>query len=70
MAATILLAAVTVALTLYVPVLVGQAIDCIVTKGDVDFEKIAVITLKIGIFCDDHRCSAVDNEYYQQQDNL
>lgn len=49
MAATILLAAVTVALTLYVPVLVGQAIDCIVTKGDVDFEKIAVITLKIGI---------------------
>ncbi len=48
-AATILLAAVTVALTLYVPVLVGQAIDCIVTKGDVDFEKIAVITLKIGI---------------------
>lgn len=49
MAATILLAAVTVALTLYVPVLVGQAIDCIVTKGDVDFENIAVITLKIGI---------------------
>lgn len=49
MAATILLAAVTVALTLYVPVLVGQAIDCIVTKGYVDFEKIAVITLKIGI---------------------
>ena len=49
MAATILLAAVTVALTLYVPVLVGQAIDCIVTKGDLDFEKIAVITLKIGI---------------------
>lgn len=49
MATTILLAAVTVALTLYVPVLVGQAIDCIVTKGDVDFEKIAVITLKIGI---------------------
>lgn len=48
-AATILLAAVTVALTLYVPVLVGQAIDCIVTKGYVDFEKIAVITLKIGI---------------------
>ena len=31
------------------PVLVGQAIDCIVTRGDVDFEKIAVITLKIGI---------------------
>lgn len=48
-AATILLTAVTVALTLYVPVLIGQAIDCIVTKGDVDFEKIAVITLKIGI---------------------
>ena len=48
-AATILLAAITVALTLYVPVLVGQAIDCIVTRGDVDFEKIAVITLKIGI---------------------
>lgn len=46
---TFILAAITVALTLYVPVLVGRAIDCIVGKGNVDFDKILKISLKIGI---------------------
>ncbi len=40
LAASILLALVIVALTLYVPILVGRAIDCIVGKGQVDFETL------------------------------
>ncbi|HOQ01887.1 MAG TPA: ABC transporter ATP-binding protein [Acetivibrio sp.] len=46
---SIVLAAVTVALTLYVPILVGRAIDCIVGPGAVDFDKIAEILFKIGL---------------------
>lgn len=44
---SIILAVVTVSLTLYIPVLVGNAIDCIVEAGNVDFEKIMPIILKI-----------------------
>ncbi|MGN0665088.1 MAG: ABC transporter ATP-binding protein [Huintestinicola sp.] len=40
---SILAAAVTVAGSLYVPILVGDAIDCIVDAGKVDFERIAAI---------------------------
>ena len=36
MALSVLLAAASVAGTLYVPILVGDAIDCIVGPGDVD----------------------------------
>ena len=46
---SILFAAVTVALTLYVPVLVGDAIDRILGAGQVDFAAIATILLKIGV---------------------
>ena len=46
---SILFAAVTVALTLYVPVLVGDAIDRILGAGQVDFTGIASILLQIGI---------------------
>ena len=35
--ASLLLAVVTVAMSLYIPILVGKAIDCIVTAGQVDF---------------------------------
>ena len=38
-----------VALTLYIPVLVGDAIDLAIGKGDVDFDGIYRILLKIGI---------------------
>ncbi len=46
---SILLAVVTVALTLYIPVLVGNAIDCIVDKGKVDFNAIKPILIQIAI---------------------
>ncbi len=48
MALSILLAVVTVALTLYIPILVGRAIDDIVGPGQVDFESITKILLRIG----------------------
>lgn len=52
LAVSVVLAAVSVALTLYIPLLIGRAIDCIVAKGAVNFavlsgimEKIAVVAL-------------------------
>ncbi len=44
---SIALAAVTVALTLYVPVLTGQAVDCMVGKGDVNMKGVIDIILII-----------------------
>ncbi len=44
---SILLALINVALTLYIPILVGDAIDCIVGVGNVDFEKINGIIFQI-----------------------
>ena len=46
---SILLSAVTVALTLYVPVLVGRAVDQIVGAGQVDFAAVSQILLRIGV---------------------
>lgn len=46
---SVFLAAVTVAGTLYIPILVGNAIDLIVGAGKVDFQGILVILLQIGI---------------------
>lgn len=46
---SILLAAITVVLTLYAPILFGDAIDVIVDKGNVDFDYISQLLLKIGI---------------------
>ena len=40
MAASLLLATVYVVMTLYIPILVGQAIDCIVGAGQVNFEEV------------------------------
>ena len=48
-ALSILFAAVTVALTLYVPVLVGDTIDMIVGPGDVNFTGIASSLVQIAI---------------------
>ena len=42
------LALVIVALTLYVPILIGQAVDVIVSPGNVDFSRLTVILGKIG----------------------
>ena len=46
---TILLAALTVALTLYVPKLIGTAVDYIVDKGLVDFGNVTQILIKIAV---------------------
>ena len=46
---SILLAAINVALTLYIPVLIGDAIDCIIGKGNVDFVKIIEVIIKAGV---------------------
>ena len=48
-ALSVLLAAVTVALTLYVPVLIGRAIDLIVGPGQVDMPGILRLILRIAI---------------------
>jgi ATP-binding cassette subfamily B protein len=39
-----------VALTLYLPVLVGRAIDCVVGPGQVDFDAIGTLLLQIALF--------------------
>jgi ATP-binding cassette subfamily B protein len=49
MVLSIILASVTVALTLYTPILVGNAIDFIIDEGNVDFEAISQLLFKIGI---------------------
>ena len=49
MAVSIFLAVVTVALTLYIPILVGRAVDHIIGKGLVDFENILNILIQIGV---------------------
>ncbi len=46
---SLIFAAVTVGLTLYIPKLTGEAIDLIIDKGFVDFEGIFDILFKIGI---------------------
>lgn len=44
---SVIFAAVSVALTLYVPILAGRAIDCIIGAGNVDFTAIKSILLQI-----------------------
>lgn len=46
---SVVLAAISVALTLYVPKLTGYAIDCIVSEGDVDFPGVIRVMIRIGI---------------------
>lgn len=45
-AAALVLSGFIVALTLYVPILIGRAIDCIIDKGNVDFAAISPILAK------------------------
>ena len=44
---TILLALVFVVISLYIPILVGDAVDIIISKGNVDFDKLLQILIKI-----------------------
>ncbi len=46
---SILLASLLIALSLYIPILVGKAIDCMIAKGQVDFNTITMYLWKIGI---------------------
>lgn len=46
---SVILAGAWVVATLYIPVLIGNAIDCIVGAGDVDFNKIGNYLVKIGV---------------------
>lgn len=46
---SLVLAVITVALTLYVPILTGNAVDVIVGPGQVDFGKVTQILMKIAI---------------------
>ena len=46
---SLLFAALTVAMTLYLPILIGQAVDLIVAPGQVEFSIIARLLLKMGI---------------------
>lgn len=47
---SLLFALISVALTLYIPILIGRAIDCIVSAGNVDFAKLAS-QFTIILFC-------------------
>lgn len=47
--ASLVLAAITVASTLYLPVLIGYAVDCIVSAGHVDFTKLTRILEKMAV---------------------
>jgi len=46
---SLILAAVIVVLTLYIPIIIGNTIDLIVDKGKVDFEGVSLATIKIVI---------------------
>ena len=48
LALSLLLALVTVALTLYVPILVGRAVDCLLGVGAVDFPALRTVLVTIG----------------------
>lgn len=43
---SILLAALIVSLTLYLPIIIGNAIDCILAVGQVDFDQIQALTIR------------------------
>ena len=46
---SILLATTVVAITLYIPILAGKAIDCIITYGAVDFATLTDLLFRIGV---------------------
>ena len=48
--ASLVLAVISVALTLYVPILTGQGVDCIISKGNVDFARLICI-IKTIVIC-------------------
>lgn len=53
---SLLFAALTVAMTLYLPILIGQAVDLIVAPGQVEFSTIAVCCSKWASSSAQRRC--------------
>ena len=47
--ASIGLAVVSALLSLYAPILAGNVVDCIVSKGDVDFERIKLLLIRLAV---------------------
>ena len=45
---SVIFAAASALLSLYVPILIGRAIDCIVGKGNVDFDTIFALLVQVG----------------------
>ena len=46
---SVILAAITVASTLYFPLLIGKAVDCIVGKGNVNFDGLIAVLIKMAV---------------------
>ncbi len=46
---SLVLAALTVAMTLYIPILTGDAVDLLIGKGQVDFDGVFAVLKKIGV---------------------
>ena len=44
---SLILAALTTALTLYIPILTGNAVDCVIGEGNVDFNGLMSVLIKI-----------------------
>ena len=49
LAVSLVMALIVVALTLYVPILIGRAIDCIVGQGQVNFAALKGILARIAV---------------------
>lgn len=49
LAVSIIFAGMSVALMLYIPLLIGRAIDCILQEGEVDFASMSGIVMQIGV---------------------
>ena len=46
---SLIFAAITVVLTLYIPILIGEGVDCVLSKGNVDFSGLMAVINKIVI---------------------
>lgn len=46
---SVISAAATVICTLYAPLLIGDAVDCVIKKGNVDFEALKIVLVKLGV---------------------
>lgn len=64
--AVILFAAAEVAATLYVPVLVGDGVDLIAGKGNVNFEELKIVFYKIGVAISRRLRRQMAGGYFQQ----